>query len=88
MRYLHHEPHFHSSIEHDTSYVSINGMKIFRGVDYIVNPDGRSITITGSKLSLCDLTKPKMVEVMKNHGLKFNKSKKKVELWKIFNKSV
>ena len=32
--------------------------------------------------------KKHMVEVMKNHGLKFNKSKKKVELWKIFVKSV
>ena len=32
-------------------------------------------------------TKAEMVEVMKNHGMKFNKSKKKSDLFNIFIKN-
>jgi hypothetical protein len=39
------------------------------------------------RLSLDDYTKAHMVEVMKNHGIKFNKSKKKSDLFNIFIKN-
>ena len=39
------------------------------------------------RLSLDDYTKADMIEVMKNHGMKFNKSKKKADLFNIFIKN-
>jgi len=64
------------SIDRYKDDVNICGMKLDSFIPY------------NMKLDLDSITKKEMVEVMKNHGLKFNKSKKKSELWNIFIKSV